>query len=619
MNEQKTQSYLITEETLSELKILLLEIKDNQNQGALLEKIQDLQNEISKLREAKKYWIVWDTEKVPEKVVLDCQTKLPILQENKSKYIKTTTLWWENILIEWDNYHALQVLNYTHKSSIDIIYIDPPYNTGEKDFVYNDEFVAKDDLYKHSKWLNFIEKRLRLAINLLKPDWLLVVSIDDNEMAQLKILLDELFNDNVKIVVVKMSEASGLKMWAVRKAGIIPKYKEYLLFAKLNGVNGLNFDYIKKDKWDDEYNLFLDNFTKEDRDVISNYMSFDWPLDNKAIKIVDDILSHVQLTSVNKKISEFKVKSSEIEEWRYANAWRIARTAASSSVKSLVDTKKKVLDQQLFSVLSKRDGLLYIAKTDYNESSKQPRVQIIFAIDNLMTHPWDFWSDIKTTWLEAEGGVSFKNWKKPLSLIKKILKTKQKDALVLDFFAWSWTTWHAVLDLNLTDLWQRKFILCTNNENGICENITHKRLKWVYESAPVDALSWLRYYKTDFIEVENIQQVDDRHKIELTHKAWGIIALKEEAYDEILKTKQYQFFQNNEKIVWIYFLESSVWIEDFKSELQRLSENKNESVIYMFSYGEPEYISKDFNINWLRIEAIPEPILKIYQELNKKS
>jgi len=110
---------------------------------------------------------MWDREKEPEQVVLDCENNLPVLKRVKGKEIKTDD-GEDNILIEGDNYHALTVLNYTHKEKIDVIYIDPPYNTGNKDFIYNDRFVDKEDGYRHSKWLNFMEKRLNIAKNLLK-------------------------------------------------------------------------------------------------------------------------------------------------------------------------------------------------------------------------------------------------------------------------------------------------------------------------------------------------------------------------------------------------------------------------------------------------------------------
>ena len=103
------------------------------------------------------------------------------------------------MLIEGDNYHSLAVLNFTHYESIDIIYIDPPYNTGNDDFIYNDKiksgYVKGDDPFRHSKWLSFMEKRLKLAKNLLKKEGAIFISIDDTEQSPLRMLCDEIFEE----------------------------------------------------------------------------------------------------------------------------------------------------------------------------------------------------------------------------------------------------------------------------------------------------------------------------------------------------------------------------------------------------------------------------------------
>jgi len=146
-----------------------------------------------------------------------------------------------------------------------------------------------------------MNKRLRLAKNLLTEDGVLVVSIDDHEIAQLKLVLDCLFNENTKVVAVKMSEASGLKMGATRKAGNIPKYKEYLIFAKKHGIRNLRFEPIKKEEWDNEYNLFIDNFSKKERELL-NQFSAKKNLNEKDLEYLDlKIFSKIKVVSVNQK------------------------------------------------------------------------------------------------------------------------------------------------------------------------------------------------------------------------------------------------------------------------------------------------------------------------------
>ena len=107
-----------------------------------------------------------------------------------------------NYLIEGDNLHSLKILEKTHRGKIDVIYIDPPYNTGNRDFIYDDNYVDKNDGYRHSKWLSFINKRLQIAKKLLKDEGVVFISIDDNEQSHLKVLCDEIFGEKNKLGVL---------------------------------------------------------------------------------------------------------------------------------------------------------------------------------------------------------------------------------------------------------------------------------------------------------------------------------------------------------------------------------------------------------------------------------
>lgn len=156
---------------------------------------KDLIAHIEKLEKRKKYGLVWDEERTREEFELQARDSLPVLEEVVENAVTTDPEQPIHILIEGDNFHALSVLNYTHEKSIDIIYIDPPYNTGNNDFRYNDKYVDIDDGYRHSKWLSFMQKRLALARNLLKDTGLIFISIDDNELAQLRLLCDEVFGE----------------------------------------------------------------------------------------------------------------------------------------------------------------------------------------------------------------------------------------------------------------------------------------------------------------------------------------------------------------------------------------------------------------------------------------
>src|SRR3989338_1564924 len=151
----------------------------------------ELVREIKKLEKRKKYGIVWEDK--PEIVAKKCETELPILEEDTKKEIKTDDKKPVNILIEGDNHHALSVLNYTHKGSVDVIYIDPPFNTGAKNWKYNNDYVDENDSFRHSKWLSMMEKRLRLSKLLLRRNGVLICAIDENELWHLGCLLEEIF------------------------------------------------------------------------------------------------------------------------------------------------------------------------------------------------------------------------------------------------------------------------------------------------------------------------------------------------------------------------------------------------------------------------------------------
>lgn len=163
------------------------------------EELEGLTNEekselIKLLRSQKKYGLVWEDK--PEDAEQRMLNEQPVLVEVPERAILSDDAEAPNhILIEGDNLEALTALSYTHAGKIDVIYIDPPYNTGNKDFIYNDSFVDKEDGYRHSKWLSFMNKRLKIAKNLLSEKGVIFISCDDNEQAPLKMLCDEIFGE----------------------------------------------------------------------------------------------------------------------------------------------------------------------------------------------------------------------------------------------------------------------------------------------------------------------------------------------------------------------------------------------------------------------------------------
>ena len=175
----------------------------------LIKENKALVKENTKYKKQKNYGLVWENEKNKEKIVEDCKTKLPILERIKDKEIITDKNKPMNLMIEGDNYHALTCLNYTHKGKVDVIYIDPPYNTGAKDWRYNNNYVDKEDRFCHSKWLNMMFNRLSTAKNLLSIDGVLVCAIDKHEQENLGLLINELFQDYKKTCISVIHNPSG--------------------------------------------------------------------------------------------------------------------------------------------------------------------------------------------------------------------------------------------------------------------------------------------------------------------------------------------------------------------------------------------------------------------------
>lgn len=574
--EELKQSYFkIKSSAVEHLRDLVHELKSNKNLD-LHEKIKELEQELENLKNTKKYWLVWDNEKEPEQVVLDCQNKLPILKEHKDKKILNDDSWDSNILIQWDNYHALQVLSYTHKEAIDVIYIDPPYNTWNKDFIYNDKYIDKEDTYRHSKWLNFMSKRLNLAYDLLKENWVIFISIDDNEQAQLKLLCDEIFwegNFVTEFVWEKIHTIKALsKLFSV-------KHEYVLCYAK----NILNLEITRLERNESQ----LSDYKNPDNDP--RWVWARWNLLSPKYTVSNDY----EIVGPNWKI----YKPKEWTSWRYKKE-KIIELINDNRIKF----EPNSLRQKLF--LSER------AEWVAPES-------ILFHKDVWHTQFW-------TEELKEIFSDKVFDYPKPTKLIKWLLaRSTNKKWIILDFTAWSWTTWHAVLDLNKEDSWNRKFILCTNNENNICEEITYERIKRVsnwYTNSKWNEIAWLwgnlRYYETDFVEVDNLTDIDDEKKLELTYNAWELLAIKEWIYNELEKNSYWQIFENKTDIVAVYFKETAINIDEMEEKLAQIQNEKWWKVIW-YIYWNP-YKKETFKkIKNLELKDIPDPILKVYREINK--
>lgn len=337
----------------------------------------------------------------------------------------------DNILIHGDNLLALKSLDSVYAGKIKCIYIDPPYNTGSA-------FEHYDDGLEHSLWLSLMRDRIKLLHSLLSNDGLFFAQIDDNEVAYFTVLLDEIFGrrNRVNIVAVKMSEATGVKMTHATKR--MPKQKEFILVYSKGGSPKIKPIRIPRETWNDEYKEVICNISEDDLEIVKEILSQD-QASKDDVATVNALLNGAFIKSLSTFFREKGIKDEDRDQWKWSNAWRIIQAVGAGSLKERAIASRTSSD--ISAVLSAR-GKLSIFKTNFDDSSRDPRIRILFADKYLTYNPGDFWADIKTTGgVGEEGGVYFPKGKKPEALIERIIgMCTEVGDLVLDSFGGSGTT-----------------------------------------------------------------------------------------------------------------------------------------------------------------------------------
>jgi len=547
------------------------------------EEILKLKKEIERLKKSVKkqrYGLVWMD--VPEAFEDDVENKLPILKEVPELAIKNNDGKQTHILIEGDNYHALTCLNYTHKGKIDVIYIDPPYNTGSDGFRYKDKRildkfpdgteVPKDNPFRHSYWLSFMQKRLDLVRDLLSKNGVVFISIDDNEMAQLKLLCDSIFGDNNVEVMIwhKVADDSGKLKITYR----FRREHEYIIVC----YKQKDETYFKKYLSDRNYK---NEYTNPDNDPRGPYKQ--------------GIISTTEAKSksTGKNFYSVKTPSGKIitRQWRFP--------------------------KEEFESLDK-DNRIYYGKGGSSIPSEK-----VFINEQKETTPTSILTELgtaKSAGIELEElmGSKIFNYPKPVTLIKHLIKmSSEKNSVILDFFAGSGTTGQAVAESNKDDDGNRQFILVTNNDevvNGkmhkIMSGICYPRIKKVAKLYKNGA----KYYKTAFIGKNSILNATDQDKIELAHNAGELLAIAENTLELTKQNKFYQLFEdgNKEKYTAVYFREEIDKFDEFTEIVKKL---KKQTAVYVFSWGNEEEVEEFNDMNQIKIKTIPLPILEIYKQI----
>ncbi len=530
------------------------------------------------LRESKTYGLVWEDK--PEEIEERLRNELPVLIEDKERTLTDAGPDVPNhIIIEGDNLEALTTLAYTHAGKIDVIYIDPPYNTGHEDFIYNDTFVDSEDTYRHSKWLSFMSRRLRIAKKLLSERGIMFISIDDNEQANLKLLCDETFGQGQVETYI----------WDVRVKGTMPKTAK-------NTVR------------------------KEHEYLIACYKS-----DKRLQK-------YSSLKYADKKWSN--PDNDPRGPWMSANISR-GSEGSSGGFKSFVITNPAGIsfDRDWSITKDEYEALLADGRIYFSDNGRGvPRLKK-FQSEPVWSIQSSFFADLSNS-QEASNviksilGEKMFDFPKPTALLQRIWQIAgTSNSAILDFFAGSGTTLHAVMQLNAEDGGKRTCILCTNNENGICENVTYERNKRVIQGYTkpngehVEGLhdNNLRFYRTDFVG----RSRSTKNMRRLVSLSTDMLCIKENLYTEqktfaALPTYKniYRYFEHGDKKMLI------IYDERYVDEIVKMIgtvETESKIKVYVFSPSEdPWEASFEPVIDKVELCALPQAIYNTYKRILPK-
>ena len=464
---------------IGKIRTYISSAPQNENTGNLLTYLSELEKDVN----GKKYGLVFEEHREEIDEVLDTHT--PVLTEDADLFIDNGGQM--NFLIEGDNLASLKLLEKTHKGKIDLIYIDPPYNTGNKDFVYDDKFVVSEDGFRHSKYLSFIKKRLETMRKLLSPQGYICISIDDNEQADIRLLCDEVFGEsNFISCMSRRTKSSG------KTTNHISANHDYVVIYANNiatvGIVGI--PHIDEGfKFEDEYVVTRGKYKLNqtlDYDSLSYSTSLDYPIElgGRIFYPGSNFERYQQRKNGEHQRADWAWRwSKELFEFGYKNGFIVVKEKADGTARIYTKTylnakiNRNSSGEYEVAISERKKPLstLDFLDAEYSNDNAKKDLKQIFS---------DFTFD----------------YPKPLSLLKKLIQIcYSENAIILDFFAGSGTTGHAVMKLNAEDGGNRKFILCTNNENNICRDVTYERIKRVIDKENYAAS--LKYYKVDYVPV----------------------------------------------------------------------------------------------------------------------
>ena len=556
------------------------------------------------LRESKTYGLVWEDK--PEDVEEHLRNELPVLIEDKDRALTDAGPDAPNhILIEGDNLEALTTLAYTHAGKIDVIYIDPPYNTGNKDFVYNDSFVDSEDCYRHSKWLSFMSRRLKIAKKLLSERGVIFISIDDNEQANLKLLCDEIFGERNFIAKFDWRRKTGAN--DAKDIAVITESILCIAKSKTESILQNIWNRDKTSRNDKRFKLSDDFVVQRGKYYLDT-------LDRGGLQYSDSMNYGIMAPDGGMIFPNGRAEFIN-DGWIWKWSKQKVQWGLENGFLEFVKSKKS-------------KGSIYTIKYkvyEFVDNEGNLKEKIGRAYSNLIIDPINQLGNIEASDI-FDGLVPFSN-PKPLGLIKYLLSTLRWE-FILDFFAGSGTTLHAVMQLNAEDGGKRQCILCTNNENGICENVTYERNKRVIEGYTkpngeyVEGLhnNNLRYYRTDFVG----RSRSTKNMRRLVHLSTDMLCIKENLYTEKktfagLPTYKniYRYFEQDDKRMLVIYDER--YVDEIVKMIEKVETNSKIKV-YVFSPSEDPWEASFEPVNdKVELCALPQAIYNTYKRILPKS
>lgn len=566
---------------------------------------------IKLLRSQKKYGLVW--EEKPEDAEQRMVNEQPVLVEVPERAIISDDAEAPNhILIEGDNLEALTALSYTHAGKIDVIYLDPPYNTGNKDFIYNDSFVDKEDGYRHSKWLSFMNKRLKIAKNLLSDKGVIFISIDDNEQAPLKLLCDEIFGERNFVAKFDWRKKTG-----ANDAKDIAVITESILLYSNSKVLA-----VEREIWNrDEGSRNMKRFKFSDEFVETRGKYYLDTLDRGGLQYSDSMNYGIEAPDGGMIYPNGR---SEFVNDGWIWKWGKDKVKWGLENKFLEFVKSKKSSGSKYTIKYK------VYENVDNEGNIRKKVGRAFT--NFILEPINQQGNSELMALFGE--VPFSN-PKPLGLLQYLLNTIViKDVTILDFFAGSGTTLHATMQLNAEDGGHRQCILVTNNENGICENVTYERNRRVIqgyitpkgEKVPGLTRNNLRYYKTKFVPRDK----SPKNLRNLMALSTDMLCIHNDTYIEKpfagknINNKIARYFESNDgtkRMLVIYRAEAiQALVELMKQEFKNAESKENgKLMVYVFSPNGYAYDDEFEDVaDYVSLCAMPDAVLNAYRRVLPK-